>query len=165
MNRSLFTQYSVYIFWRRLSLWCCSVMLTLLWGGKALLGGVRSVDKTNTLLSLAGPMFGLVFMMSIMISKTWLLCKANEQRKLLPPLYFTSSWFQHLKQNESLLLITDYDIAQSLCFDQYSLETSFAAFLYTHISLTDNNNESWKKKTTFLSWLQNSLYKQKGYLS
>ena len=36
-------------------------MLTLLWGGKALLGGVRSVDKTNTLLSLAGPMFGLVF--------------------------------------------------------------------------------------------------------
>ena len=104
MNRSLFTQYSVYIFWRRLSLWCCSVMLTLLWGGKALLGGVRSVDKTNTLLSLAGPMFVLVFKMSIMISKTWLLCKANEQRKLLPPLYFTSSWYQHLKQNESLLL-------------------------------------------------------------
>ena len=34
-------------------------MLTLLWGGKALLGGVRSVDKTNTLLSLV--MFGLVF--------------------------------------------------------------------------------------------------------
>ena len=96
-----------------------------------------------------------------MISKTWLLCKANEQRKLLPPLYFTSSWFQHLKQNESLLLITDYDIAQSLCFDQYSLETSCAAFLYTHISLTDNNNESWKKKTTFLSWLQNSLHKKR----
>ena len=61
MNRSLFTQYSVYIFWRGLSLWCCSVMLTLLWGGKALLGGVRWVDKTNTLLSRAGPMFGLVF--------------------------------------------------------------------------------------------------------
>ena len=36
-------------------------MLTLLWGGKALLGGVRQADKTNTLLSRAGPMFGLVF--------------------------------------------------------------------------------------------------------
>ena len=36
-------------------------MLTLLWGGKALLGAVRWVDKTNTLLSRAGPMFGLVF--------------------------------------------------------------------------------------------------------